>query len=651
MQRLAALMLGLAAASPAPAAVRTLFVGINHYSYSNGKQGNLDEDFHDLSGPVNDVMAMRAVLAGPRWKLDLGAFDPACPVPGRTPPPSITLTDACATRAAIVRALTAQITAAKPGDTLLFFYSGHGSQAKDRLRLQPDGKNSTIVPADSRGGTVNDILDTDLDRLIAAANARGVNVVTLFDSCHSGTATRDLRGGVARAAPAEGIAGPGDDIKPPPPLRGVTPGYRVHLSASADRQVSIELPDKDGSYHGVFTQALKAALGELDAPAYADVAAAVRRTLVSQGSAQTPGIDGASGALFLGASGVRARIFPAEAAGPQTVRVNEGTLAGITPGSGYAVYADAGSAALAGPPLTNGTVTSAGPGDATIALATALDTAKMPNLTVRETDHVYGGGKLSVRIDGSPAERARAATALAPVTDIAIDDGPPAYVFTFAPAGVTLSDAADGHLIGKPLPVDDALDAALAARGRALAKHFALLALAHSGAQDGAIVLTLACADENTHPPLALTPTGEAIAEAGEVVTVAMLNNAASPRFAYLFGVGGDLRIWLLSSQPTPLKPSGELDFRLSVSGAGRDHLLLLLTDRAVAAQALQQDGVPRDVPSVDDQLERLLRAARAGRSPREITPVTAWGAVAVPINIVPAKGAPPCAPPSRRSS
>ena len=36
-----------------------------------------------------------------------------------------------------------------------------------------------------------DILDNELRILIDSARARGINVVTIFDSCNSGTATRD----------------------------------------------------------------------------------------------------------------------------------------------------------------------------------------------------------------------------------------------------------------------------------------------------------------------------------------------------------------------------------------------------------------------------------------------------------------------------
>ena len=78
----------------------------------------------------------------------------------------------------------------------MFYFSGHGGRIPDTANQQLSGFSSTIVPYDARdpalaANKAGDIFDNELRLLIDAASARGVNVLTIFDSCHSGTATRD----------------------------------------------------------------------------------------------------------------------------------------------------------------------------------------------------------------------------------------------------------------------------------------------------------------------------------------------------------------------------------------------------------------------------------------------------------------------------
>ncbi|MEY2883669.1 MAG: hypothetical protein RL490_1393, partial [Pseudomonadota bacterium] len=348
--RLAAALLAALWAGTAGAATRTVFVGINDYANSFGKNPSAAADFRDLKGAVNDVVMIRNTLAT-RWQLPLPAFDPArgCSAADAL---SVTLTDRCATRAAIVGALTGQIMAAAEGDTILFFYAGHGAQVEDRTGTQPDGASSTIVPADARGGRVVDIVDIDLGRLIDAAVARGVNIVTIFDSCNAGTGTRDLAGEPARSAPQ---ASPGDnaDIQPPPPRPHGNRAYRVHLAAAADGEVARELT-VDNTPHGVFSLALNEALTALDRPAYADVLEKVRSLYAARRLAQNPdtrlaeqtvGGEGALRALFLGTAPTPQRIVAAApGTAAQTLDLAGGTLVGVTIGSAYRLYASTGDA-------------------------------------------------------------------------------------------------------------------------------------------------------------------------------------------------------------------------------------------------------------------------------------------------------------------
>jgi uncharacterized caspase-like protein len=80
----------------------------------------------------------------------------------------------------------------KPGDVVVFHYSGHGSTVDDPDRVFDDNLNGTIVPIDSdlpsAGGKVDDITSGTLFLLISALKTENVTVV--MDSCHSGGGVR-----------------------------------------------------------------------------------------------------------------------------------------------------------------------------------------------------------------------------------------------------------------------------------------------------------------------------------------------------------------------------------------------------------------------------------------------------------------------------
>ncbi|WP_421658588.1 caspase family protein [Leptothermofonsia sp. ETS-13] len=171
-----------------------LLVGINAYPESS--------QFSSLQGCVTDVELQRQLL--------MHRF-------GFNDKDILTLIDAQATRQGILTAFEEHlIKQAKPGDVVVFHYSGHGSQVTDPDRDEPDGLNSTFVPVDGalppdfpeRGGTVKDIMGHTLFLLMSALPTENVTVV--LDSCHAGGGTRgNLRvrsrsgGAILQADPAE----------------------------------------------------------------------------------------------------------------------------------------------------------------------------------------------------------------------------------------------------------------------------------------------------------------------------------------------------------------------------------------------------------------------------------------------------------------
>ncbi len=140
------------------------------------------------------------------------------------------------TRAALLKAMRAAAKALKAGDRYLLTFSGHGGQVPDTNRDEPDRKDETWCLWD--GQLIDDELYFELSRF-----ARGVRVVVLSDSCHSGSVTR------AR-------------VPPPPP-----PGQRARLmpDAVAMRVYGAHQAQYDALQSAVFKAAAAARVDDPDA--------------------------------------------------------------------------------------------------------------------------------------------------------------------------------------------------------------------------------------------------------------------------------------------------------------------------------------------------------------------------------------------------
>jgi len=144
---------------------QALLVGINDY---NG--------FNDLQGCINDVTNVRSVL-----KTYFGYTNDDIRV----------ITDSRATKVNILFRLNKMVKSAENGDSLIFHYSGHGSQIRDREGDElKDHMDEIICPYDMNwedGFITDDMLREILNKL-----KQGVKMEILLDSCHSGTGTRDI---------------------------------------------------------------------------------------------------------------------------------------------------------------------------------------------------------------------------------------------------------------------------------------------------------------------------------------------------------------------------------------------------------------------------------------------------------------------------
>ncbi|KAL0397419.1 UNVERIFIED_CONTAM: Metacaspase-1 [Sesamum calycinum] len=74
----------------------------------------------------------------------------------------------------------------QPGDSLVFHYSGHGSQQRDYHGEEVDGHNETLCPVDFE--TQGMIVDDEINATIVRPIPPGVKLHAIIDACHSGTA-------------------------------------------------------------------------------------------------------------------------------------------------------------------------------------------------------------------------------------------------------------------------------------------------------------------------------------------------------------------------------------------------------------------------------------------------------------------------------
>lgn len=99
---------------------------------------------------------------------------------------SSTIITKAGTAAAVTEALTKAAGTLQAGDILFLTYSGHGGQVPDTSTDEDDHLDETWVLYD------RELIDDELWALYAKFQ-RGVRIVVLSDSCHSGTVTREPR--------------------------------------------------------------------------------------------------------------------------------------------------------------------------------------------------------------------------------------------------------------------------------------------------------------------------------------------------------------------------------------------------------------------------------------------------------------------------
>ncbi|XP_061999198.1 metacaspase-1-like [Rosa rugosa] len=85
----------------------------------------------------------------------------------------------------IRRALCWLVQGCQPGDSLLFYFSGHGSRQRNYHGDEVDGYDETLCPLDFE--TQGMIVDDEINAAIVRPIPHGVKLHAIIDSCHSGT--------------------------------------------------------------------------------------------------------------------------------------------------------------------------------------------------------------------------------------------------------------------------------------------------------------------------------------------------------------------------------------------------------------------------------------------------------------------------------
>ncbi len=245
-------------------AKHALCIGINNYPGIE----------NDLSGCVNDAKDWAAELTKRGFGVSM-------------------LLDKEASKAAMIKAMQDLISKADYGDAAVITYSGHGTWEVDEDGDEPDKRDEALCPYDMATGP---LLDDQLYEIFSE-RGRGVRLIFISDSCHSGTVAKYFR---AKEEPRQiRFLAPGEykqnehrlralRLVERAQVRGRSRGGALLLAGCQDIEYSYDA-SFNGRANGAFTRVALDTLRKL--PAKADYKAwfqAIRAKLPSTAYPQTP---------------------------------------------------------------------------------------------------------------------------------------------------------------------------------------------------------------------------------------------------------------------------------------------------------------------------------------------------------------------------
>lgn len=311
-----------------------LLIGVDEYGQPRGDAPRVP----NLRGPANDVAEMKQLL------IDKYGFSGQGDI--------VTLIGKQATVAAIETGFREHLlnnAKKQPGATIVFYFSGHGSQTSDKDNDEGDGADETLVAYDSRTAGKADISDDTIETWLAGLTPHTGNVTVIFDSCHSGDGTKSIG-----LTPRQLLPNPNTDpngIKPilakgaaenDGVLRGRS-GY-AFISGSRAGELSHEGivlgSDGKGHYRGFMTHYLATSLRLDPSQTYERVVHRIGANVAQHAPSQHPQVYGDVFARFLGASGVQEQPYlkMAKVDDSRHFTLEAGAIHGIGPGTLLAVY-------------------------------------------------------------------------------------------------------------------------------------------------------------------------------------------------------------------------------------------------------------------------------------------------------------------------
>jgi hypothetical protein len=394
-------------ARPAPARW-ALIVGISDYVNFGSEIGG------DLPGARPDALAFRDVLVARYGFTDSNIH---------------LVLDREATRDRIITELKTWLpSVAKPGDLVVFFYAGHGSQAWDTNGDEEDGLDETICPTDVLKGNPNkDIPDDELNALLNAIPSD--HVVVTLDNCHAGSGTRAVTP-FARPRSLSRVASA--DLPKP---AAATSGKPVNSSAAASERlankileisaagadevaVDAEWPGEGGAparVGGAFTTNFVRNLWQAPTGAsYQDIFQMTVEDMKRDRFAQRPGISRADQQAAFVPFGESAKGIANEAAVP----VLGATAAGVQLGGGAAAGMTVGSVYTSGAASLRVTAV-----EATRATATASGGSVKAGDRAKLSAYKFPTPELRVSVsDLAPANRTAIGAALSKIAGVRVVD-------------------------------------------------------------------------------------------------------------------------------------------------------------------------------------------------------------------------------------
>lgn len=231
---------------------KALCVGINDYAGF----------VNDLKGCVNDANDWGNILENAGFAVDK-------------------VLDAQAAKSTVLSKFDNLITSAKPGDEIVFTYSGHGTSVADRSGDEIDGYDEALVLHDGI------VLDDELRAILQKADPNA-HITVISDSCFSGTVTRALISDTAKPRYVKT-----DDIPPTATLKKKfledADMLELLISGCTDSEYSYDA-EINGRWNGAMTAY---AVSEMRAgQTYNEFYVKLRQHLPSDDYPQTPQLEG-----------------------------------------------------------------------------------------------------------------------------------------------------------------------------------------------------------------------------------------------------------------------------------------------------------------------------------------------------------------------